>query len=111
MPREAVNAYLVGEVLVDAGTPGMGKKLSGHTVRAHAITAAHQDHVGGSKAVCDPLGIELWAPAGDVADAERGKQVFPQGTWATRLLGRAPGWPAHPVARGSRRGTKWAASR
>src|SRR3712207_7235066 len=26
-PRESVNAYLLGDVLVDAGTTGMGKKL------------------------------------------------------------------------------------
>jgi len=100
VPREAVNAYLVGDVLVDAGTAGMGKKLpgklAGHTVSAHAITHAHQDHVGGSKAVCDALGIELWAPAGDADDAERGKQVIAEGTWATPLLRRAPG---HPVGR------------
>jgi len=103
VPREAVNAYLVGDVLIDAGTSGMGrklpKKLSGHTVSAHALTHAHQDHAGGSKAVCDALGIELWAPADDAADAERGNQVVAEGTWATPLLKRAPGWPAHPVAR------------
>ncbi|CAN5712294.1 hypothetical protein BH18ACT15_BH18ACT15_09580 [soil metagenome] len=102
-PRQAVNAYLLGDVLVDAGTPGMGKKLparlSGHTVVAHAITHAHQDHAGGSKAVCEALGIELWAPAGDAADAERGKQAIAESTWATPLLRRVPGWPAHPVGR------------
>lgn len=102
-PREAVNAYLVGEVLIDAGTPGMGKKLpqrlSERTVTAHAITHAHQDHVGGSKAVCDALGIELWAPARDADDAERGRQAIAEGTWATPLLRRASGWPAHPVGR------------
>lgn len=103
VPREAVNAYLAGDVLIDAGTAGMGKrlprKLSGHTVSAHALTHAHQDHAGGSKAVCDALGIELWAPAGDAADAERGNQVAAEGTWATPLIKRGPGWPAHPVAR------------
>lgn len=103
VPREAVNAYLLEDVLVDAGTPGMGKKLpgrlAGRRVSAHAITHAHQDHVGGSNAVCDALGIELWAPAGDVADAERGHQVIAEGTWAAPLLRRAPGWPAQPGAR------------
>jgi len=102
-PREVVNAYLAGDVLIDAGTPGMGKKLperlSGRTVTAHAIAHAHGDHVGGSKAVCDALGIELWAPAGDADDAERGTQVIAEGTWATPLLRRALGSPAHPVGR------------
>ena len=102
-PRQAVNAYLAADVLIDAGTSGMGKKLperlSGRTVRAHAITHAHQDHAGGSNAVCRALEIELWAPAADAVDAERGSQVIPEGTWGTPLLKRAPGWPAHPVGR------------
>ena len=101
--RESVNAYLLDDVLVDAGTAGMGKKLparlAGHRVSAHAITHAHQDHVGGSKAVCDALGIELWSPAGDADDAERGRQTLAEGTWATPLMRRLPGWPAVPVAR------------
>lgn len=102
-PREAVNAYLLGDVLVDAGTPGMGKKLpdrlAGRPVAAHAITHAHGDHVGGSKAVCDALGTELWAPAGDADDVARGHPAIAENTWATPLLRRAPGWPVHPVAR------------
>lgn len=102
-PREVVNAYLLGDVLVDAGTAPMGKRLpgrlGGRRVVAHAITHAHGDHVGGSKAVCEALGIELWAPAGEAGDAERGRQVIPEGTWATPLLRRAPGFPPQPVAR------------
>ena len=101
--RESVNAYLLGDVLVDAGTAGMGKKLparlSGHAVSAHAITHAHLDHVGGSKAVCDGLGVELWAPSLDADDAERGLPTVAQGTWATPLLRRMPGWSPVPVAR------------
>ena len=46
VPREVVNAYLAGDVLIDAGTPGMGKKLperlSGRPLAAHAITHAHE---------------------------------------------------------------------
>src|SRR3954468_12123792 len=93
-PRDAVNAYLIGDVLVDAGTPGMGKKLpqklAGRTVTAHAITHAHQDHVGGSKAVCEALGIELWAPERDADAAESGHQVMAEGTWATPVMQRLP---------------------
>lgn len=102
-PRHAVNAYLVGEMLIDAGTPGMGRKLpqrlSSHPVTAHALTHAHPDHAGGSNAVCEALGLELWAPANDAADAERGKASVAPGTWATPLLEHAPGFPPQPVAR------------
>ena len=108
MPRDAVNAYLLGDVLVDAGTAGMGKKLpkrlAGHEVTAHAITHAHMDHVGGSKAVCDALGIELWAPVNDIEDVERGRPVVNEGTLLAPLLRRSPRWPIPTVARGLRAG-------
>jgi hydroxyacylglutathione hydrolase len=102
-PRDAVNAYLLGDVLIDAGTSGMGKKLparlSGRTVGAHAITHAHMDHVGGSRAVCDALGLELWAPAGDAEDVRRGRPVVNEHTRVAPLLRHAPRWSAPPIAR------------
>jgi hydroxyacylglutathione hydrolase len=78
-PREGVNVYVIGDVLVDAGTAGMGKKiperLAGRPIAAHTITHAHGDHVGGSKAVVDALGVPFWAPAGDAAAVEAGEAV------------------------------------
>jgi glyoxylase-like metal-dependent hydrolase (beta-lactamase superfamily II) len=69
-----VNAYLVGDVLVDAGTRRSGKgilrDLEGHTVTAHALTHAHADHQGASHEVCTKLGIPYWVPENDVAPAE-----------------------------------------
>ena len=76
-PREAVNAYLIGDLLVDAGmaTSGGGivKALQGRTVAAHTITHAHNDHVGGSRTVVDALGVPFWAPSGDAEAVERGR--------------------------------------
>ncbi|MCW3039583.1 MAG: yflN 2 [Solirubrobacterales bacterium] len=73
-PRYAINAYLVGDVLVDAMTKQDGgrivKALRGHEVRAHAITHAHPDHQGASHRVCAQLGIPFWVPEQDVAPAE-----------------------------------------
>ena len=101
-PREAVNAYVLGEVLVDAGIARDGKKLpgklEGHTITAHAITHAHPDHVGGSKAVCDALGVPFWAPANDAAAAEAGRSVLADSK-IKPLMSRGNGFPAVEVAR------------
>ena len=79
LPRHAVNAYLLGDVIVDAGAKGMGKKVvqavDGHGVSAHAITHAHGDHLGGSKHVLETLGLPFWVPANDAAAVEAGRMV------------------------------------
>jgi glyoxylase-like metal-dependent hydrolase (beta-lactamase superfamily II) len=70
----AVNCFLLDDVLVDAGGRGHGKRilksLQGHTVTAHALTHAHADHQGASKQVCETLGIPFWAPELDADAAE-----------------------------------------
>jgi hydroxyacylglutathione hydrolase len=75
-PGGAVNAYLVGDVLVDAGYPFTAtrllRELEGREVRAHALTHGHVDHAGGSKRACDALGVPLWCPAGDAHAVRRG---------------------------------------
>jgi glyoxylase-like metal-dependent hydrolase (beta-lactamase superfamily II) len=72
MPRDGMNVYLLGDVLVDAGMAGSAKKiaseLEGRTVTEHAITHAHPDHAGGSSRVIAALGLDGIA-AGDL-DAE-----------------------------------------
>lgn len=108
-PRESVNAYLLGDVLVDAGTKGMGKKLpgrlSGRTVSAHALTHAHPDHVGGSKAVVEALGIPLWVGERDADDAAAGHAARLQDGKRLKGLRDAMGkFPAVPVARRLREG-------
>ncbi len=75
-PPYAINVYLLGEVLVDAGTRFAAKRilrrLRGRTVSTHALTHAHPDHQGSSHAICESLGIPLWC--GD-ADAEPWKRL------------------------------------
>jgi len=62
-PKYAVNWYIVGDVLIDAGgKPDTGrivKKLKEHKVTARALTHAHPDHQGASHAVCERFGIPL----------------------------------------------------
>jgi hydroxyacylglutathione hydrolase len=70
----SINAYLVGDVLIDAGTRRSGggilRDLDGHAVSAHALTHAHPDHQGASHEVCTTLGIPYWVPDGDVKAAK-----------------------------------------
>jgi glyoxylase-like metal-dependent hydrolase (beta-lactamase superfamily II) len=76
MPRAGINAYLVGDVLVDAGLGlhgrGILKAVTGHTVVTHVLTHAHGDHVGGSKKVSDALGVPVWCGAGDAGAVRAG---------------------------------------
>jgi glyoxylase-like metal-dependent hydrolase (beta-lactamase superfamily II) len=78
-----VNAYLLGDVLVDAGMQSSARRLlaaiDGRRVTAHALTHAHPDHVGGSRRVIDALGVPFWAPAGDAEACERGVAVQKDG--------------------------------
>ena len=75
----AVNAYLAGDVLIDAGcrqsTGRILKQLDGHDVTAHALTHAHPDHQGASHDVCEQLGVPFWCPEPDVAAAEDPKLI------------------------------------
>ncbi len=74
LPPNAINVYLVEDVLIDAATRRSPrrilKQIEGHTVGAHALTHAHPDHQGGSAAICDRLGIPYWVGANDVPLAE-----------------------------------------
>ena len=101
-PRESVNAYLLGDVLVDAGTTMMAKKVlkqvEGRTVAAHTLTHAHPDHCGGSRKVVDALGVPFWAPAGDAETTESGKQILPD-TRLTPLLRPMGGFKPLTTAR------------
>jgi glyoxylase-like metal-dependent hydrolase (beta-lactamase superfamily II) len=100
--RDALNVYLLGDVLVDAGTARAGKRLpallEGRPVAAHALTHAHPDHAGGSATVAGALGVPVWASAGDAPQVEAGHALAAD-TWAAPLLRRASSWPPAPVAR------------
>jgi glyoxylase-like metal-dependent hydrolase (beta-lactamase superfamily II) len=106
-PPNAVNVYLVGELLIDAGTPSARRRivrqLSGRAVDAHLVTHAHADHFGSSHAICERLGLPLWTGERDADAIETGRWVPPP-TRVGALLSRAPTPPAHPVARRLREG-------
>ena len=109
-PRNAINVYLAGDVLVDAGTrharTRILRQVGGRGVSAHALTHAHPDHQGASHAVCEQLGIPLWCGEAD-ADAMQtpgaiGRSQDPG--LVNRLQQRFWTGPPHPVARRLREG-------
>jgi len=101
----SINAYLVGDVLIDAGTrrstKGILRDLDGHDVRAHALTHAHPDHQGASHDVCTALDIPYWVPEGDVAAAEDPSLIGARQPdhFLAQFFVRAFVGPAHPVDR------------
>ncbi len=104
-PPNAINIYLMGDVLVDAGAKFARRRilrqLRGRTVVAHALTHAHPDHQGASHDVCEALGIPLWCGEADAPAAEDPRLIvagLPQ-NWVTRSLAPLFMGPAHPVSR------------
>lgn len=104
-PRNAINVYVIGDVLIDAATRQAEKRimrqLAGRTIAAHALTHAHPDHQGSSHAICERLNVPLWCGQGDIPAME---------TPGAIKNPKAPGWlnwvqerfwtgPPHPVAR------------
>jgi hydroxyacylglutathione hydrolase len=110
-PRYAMNVYVIGDVLIDAGTRRAGRRilrqLEQRTITAHALTHAHPDHQGASKEVCEALGIPLWCGEADADAMEQGPpaiQATQPDNRLNRLIYRYWCGPAHPVARRLREG-------
>ncbi|HYM45861.1 MAG TPA: MBL fold metallo-hydrolase [Solirubrobacteraceae bacterium] len=104
-PRNAINVYLVGDVLIDAATRQGEKRIvrqiDGRRMSAHALTHAHPDHQGCSHAICEKLQIPLWCGQGDVPAMETAGGVSNSQApgWLNSLQERFWTGPPHPVAR------------
>lgn len=102
-PFHTINAYMIDDVLIDAGTRYDAKKIKRmigeRSVSAHALTHVHPDHQGASSAVCKHYGIELWAPAGEADDMEAGEIPGSAGSIPARFMRAVAAGPGHPVAR------------
>jgi hydroxyacylglutathione hydrolase len=116
-PAHVINAYLVGDVLVDAGTRHSPRtilyQLAGREVSAVALTHAHADHQGGSHEICERLGIPLWCGAADAVAAENPclmKARAPKDPGAILYYTLFKG-PGHPVERELREGDEVAGFR
>jgi hydroxyacylglutathione hydrolase len=79
LARDAINAYLIGNVLIDTGVGASAGKLKAvvreHGVGAIALTHAHFDHAGSARKLSDELGLPVWTGARDREAAETGKTV------------------------------------
>jgi hydroxyacylglutathione hydrolase len=104
-PPNAINVYVIGDVLIDAATRQGEKRImrqiAGRAIDAHALTHAHPDHQGSSHAVCEKLGVPLWCGQGDVPAMETpgGVKNSQAPGWLNTLQERFWTGPPHPVAR------------
>lgn len=109
-PPNAINVYLVGDVLIDAATRQaerrIFKQIAVRTINAHALTHVHPDHQGCSHVVCERLGIPLWCGENDVPAMEKPGGVVGKNVprWMQRAQARFWVGPPHPVARALREG-------
>jgi hydroxyacylglutathione hydrolase len=78
-PRNGINAYLIGDVLVDTGLPTSAGKLKNvvreRGVKTIALTHAHGDHVGSARKLKDEFDLPVWVGTKDRDAAEAGKAV------------------------------------
>jgi glyoxylase-like metal-dependent hydrolase (beta-lactamase superfamily II) len=105
-PRNAINAYLVGDVLVDTGIEQSADRiagmLEGRRISAIALTHAHGDHAGAMKRLAERFGAPVWCGARDRDAAETGRLVLSPKLRRPRLAALAnasSGFRGMPVAR------------
>src|SRR5262249_59076 len=102
LPRDMINIYLAGDVLIDAGTRWARRRvfrqLKGREISLVALTHCHPDHQGVVRAVCERYGVPLACHADDVPVVEGRERMVP-GHWLVRLGERFWAGPPHPVER------------
>lgn len=109
-PPNAINVYLVGDVLVDAATRQaqrrIFKQIGSRKLSAHALTHVHPDHQGSSHAVCERYSVPLWCGQDDVPAMEVAGSVTSSASprWLRKVQEHYWVGPPHPVARALREG-------
>ena len=116
-PRWLINVYLVEDVVIDASarfsTRRILRQLDGRRLAAHALTHAHPDHNGASKAICERFGIPFWVGEADADAAEDPRLIVERqpSTLQNRINYRLYAGPGHPVDRRLREGDEVAGFR
>jgi hydroxyacylglutathione hydrolase len=104
-PPNSINAWIAGDLLVDAQTRRDGKKIlkgvGSRQLAAHVLTHAHPDHQGASHDVCTALAIPYWVGERDVPAAENPKLIreLQPGNPLAQFMDRVFTGPGHPVDR------------
>jgi hydroxyacylglutathione hydrolase len=109
-PPNAINVYVIGDVLIDAATRHAGRRifrqLGDRQINAHALTHAHPDHQGASHEVCERRRIPFWVPERD-ADAAEDPELIRQRQpdhFIAQLFARTMSGRGHRVDRMLREG-------
>ncbi len=104
-PPNAINVYLLEDVLVDASTRYAERRiireLKGHKLSAHALTHAHPDHQGASHAVCEHYGVPFWVGERDADAAENPELIGERqpAHFRAQFFARTMTGPGHRVDR------------
>ncbi len=81
-PRNGINAYMIGDVLVDTGIKQSAGKiaglLEGRSVSAIALTHAHGDHAGAVARLAAQFGVPVLCGTADREAVQSGRPVFSQ---------------------------------
>ena len=101
-PPNAINVFVVGDVLIDAGTRWSGRRIfsqiADRKISAVALTHVHPDHQGMAKVVCEKLSVPLQCHEADVPIMEGRERMMPH-TFAAKCTTLLMTGPPHPVDR------------
>ncbi len=101
--RNAINVYMIGDVLVDAATRLAGRRILGEIesrpLSLVALTHVHPDHQGVAKKVCEARAVPLACHADDVDAMEGRRSVGSGAAFIPRLYDRIWTGPPHKVDR------------
>jgi len=113
-PRDFLNVYLIGDVLIDSGTRWakwrIRRQLGRRVIRLIALTHVHPDHQGSARALCEEYEVPLACHEADVPYMEGRAPMLPR----NRLLelgARFLAGPPVPVGRVLRDGDEVAGFR
>jgi hydroxyacylglutathione hydrolase len=113
----SINAYLIEDVLIDAGTRHSAGKilrqLGSHKVTAHALTHSHPDHQGATHELCSTLNMPLLVGERDADAAENPELISERQPdhFIAQFFHKTCTGPGHPVDRMLREGDEVAGFR